>query len=256
LGISTPALLEISYTLLQTDGLAILGGGTPGLKSISLIAQAKVPSLKAGSVTWVSISALGSVSPSKFPGGPFSGAYGSPTLLSFIAMIDPHNEIAESNKSNNKFIKRVVGIGSESVCDLRLANGSKVFVVNNVIYANVLIANYGTKGTCSGIKVPTLRLDFMAPTAPASQSDLGSTPPWFIGKLVKTVPKDWGTVLNTFQFACNAVCQKYCVNSEKSQCAADVRIFSYDPPPNALVGTKEDGYYLGHVTFYQQYKAP
>jgi hypothetical protein len=254
--VSGPALLEISYALLNTTGIESLGSGTPGHQSTATqIENATVPPLKAGATAWISIPALGSVSPAPFLMGPLpSSSLGTSTLLSFTAVIDPHNVIAESNKSNNKFIKPVVGIGSETSCDLQLANGSKVFVVNNVIYANILVANYGTKGTCSGIKVPTLRVDFAAPTAPASENKIGSTPPWFVGKLVNTTPKDWGAVLNTFQFSCNSVCRKYCLNSEHSQCSADVRIFGYDPPPGALVGTKEAGYYLGHLTFYQQYK--
>lgn len=261
------ALLEVTYQVshmsgmtpggihLSKDGALTTSNSTPPAGSIKAkTVTSVVPALMPGKAAWVFI-------PDPEPGighsasdgwGISPGAPGGPTttLLSFTAVIDPHNEIAESDESNNKFIKPLEGNGSEAFCDLRLAKGSKVFVVGDMIYANIIVVNYGTKGTCAGIKVPTMRIDF---DSSSPSNNIGSTPPWFVGKQLNSVPKDWGSVLNTFQFSCNELCRKHCLNSEGNSCAATVLIFGYDPPV-FLNGSKENGYVLGRLFFNEQYK--
>ena len=189
--------------------------------------QPKVPALKRRDDVWVSVPAMQSV----IPGGP---GYPKSELLRFGGVIDPDNKLAESNKSNNKFGKVLRGPGSTNVCDLRLGAGSKAFVVNNIIYANLFIVNYGPKGTCSGINTPTLRVEFIG---------MGSPPSLLLGQQTKSKPADWGTSPNLFQYNCDAVCQQSCTNPETSQCHAKV----------VLSGYKSGESVLGELKFYEQF---
>ncbi|HEX3280454.1 MAG TPA: hypothetical protein VHR36_04425 [Pyrinomonadaceae bacterium] len=190
------------------------------------------PAIKRARDAWISIKALGSVIPYHYNSNIPSPSV--PILVGYTAIIDPDNKISELDELNNQYHKSVHGVGSEDACDLRVGNGSKVFVVNNTIYANIVVVNYGANGTCAGLKSPSLSIYFYTR---ADSHTFATPPPVIIGSQTNSSPKDWGSTLNVFKFSCDAVCQQNCLSAENSKCGATVHILSGNT-------AKQDYFYL------------
>jgi hypothetical protein len=217
--------------------------------------EAKVPALRQGQDVWV---------PVKMPWTTETSAYGFTAtfveLKSLAATVDINQQVAEVNENNNSFSKNVtgtfsgnvtdntgggllgdgkyassMGIGTGDNCELVLAPGSKVFVLNSKLNINLIFWNTGQKGTCLSETKPNVTVkvfrygceDFVGwalpPTPPCLEPALEIIPAYHVGP--NSNPGSWGTASAVNQISCNARCQQECANPDSAkQCWAKVEL--------------------------------
>jgi hypothetical protein len=188
--------------------------------------EARVVPLKRGQDVWVPLK-VGTVQ--------HEGAwesYASTNVKSVSATIDYNGEVAESSETNNKFSKKLDGIGTGDECKFMLAPSSKIFVSDGKLNVNLFFWNAGRKMTCPSQTKPQVSVRVFRHAC----YDMGLS---YIGVCheppIEIIPSynasansntgDWSTASAVTQSSCNAKCQQECADPNSAKpCWAELQL--------------------------------